>query len=161
MKKRMINLLLELLKDSKRSDRELANVLGVSQPTVTRTRQRLVKEGAIKGFTVIPDFVKLGYEIMAIIFFKSKVTKASIEKATKVTMARPNIIFASEAEGMRKNGVIISLHKSYTDFTNFLLGLRLEGRDAIHDCDSFLINLKGEIIKPLSLAYLAEQKETL
>ena len=42
MKKRMMSLLLELLKDSKRSDRELAKVLGVSQPTVTRMRQRLV-----------------------------------------------------------------------------------------------------------------------
>ena len=40
--KRMMNLLLEFLKDSKRSDRELAKVLGVSQPTVTRMRQRLV-----------------------------------------------------------------------------------------------------------------------
>jgi len=35
MKKRMMSLLLEYLKSSKRSDRELAKVLGVSQPTVT------------------------------------------------------------------------------------------------------------------------------
>ena len=45
MKDRMMKVLLELLKDSKRSDRELAKVLGVSQPTVSRTRWRLVKEG--------------------------------------------------------------------------------------------------------------------
>ena len=161
MKKKMLSLLLELLKDSKRSDREMAEILGVSQPTITRTRQRLVKEGAIKGFTVIPDFVKLGYEIMAIIFFKLNVTKASIEKATKVTMARPNIIFASKAEGMGKNGVIISLHKSYTDFSNFLLDLRLEGRDDLRDCETLLISLKEKPVKPLSLKYLAELEETL
>ncbi|MDH5664027.1 MAG: winged helix-turn-helix transcriptional regulator, partial [Candidatus Bathyarchaeota archaeon] len=63
MKKRMMNLLLELLKNSKRSDREIAKVVGVSQPTITRMRQRLVREGAIKHFTVIPDLVKMGYEI--------------------------------------------------------------------------------------------------
>jgi len=66
MKERMFDLLLEFLKDSKRSDREITKVLNVSQPTITRMRQRLVKDGAIKEFTVIPDFVKLGYEIMAI-----------------------------------------------------------------------------------------------
>ena len=59
MKKRSMNLLLELLKDSKRSDREIAKVLGVSQPTVSRMRGRLVKEGMIKEFTVIPDLVRM------------------------------------------------------------------------------------------------------
>ena len=156
MKKRMMNLLLELLKDSKRSDRELAKVLGVSQPTVSRTRSKLVKEGWIKDFTVIPDFVKMGYEIMAIVFFKLRVTKASIEKATKVTKARPNIIFASSGQGMGKNGVIISLHKSYADFSNFLLNLRLEGGDNLRDYDTMLISLKHKAVKPLSLKYLAE-----
>jgi len=151
---------LELLKDSKRSDREIAKVLGVSQPTVSRMRWRLEEEGWIKDFTVIPDFVKMGYEIMAIIFFKLRVTEASVEKAIKVTKARPNIIFASEAEGMGKNGVIISLHKSYTDFSNFLLDLRLEGGDALQDFDALLISLEGRIVKPFSLTYLGEQEET-
>ena len=161
MEKKMASLLLELLKDSKRSDREIAKVLGVSQPTVSRMRWRLEEEGWIKDFTVIPDFVKMGYEIMAIVFFKLRVTEASVEKAIKVTMARPNIIFASEAEGMEKNGVIISLHKSYTDFSNFLSDLKLEGGDDLQDFDALLISLKEKPVKPLSLKYLAELKETL
>lgn len=41
--KSMIKLLLEMMKNSRRSSRDLAKVLGVSQPTVTRTRQRLEK----------------------------------------------------------------------------------------------------------------------
>ena len=159
-KKRKASLLLEYLKDSKRSDRELAKVLGVSQPTVSRMRERLVKEGLIKHFTIIPDFVEMGYEIMAISFFKLKVDEKSLEKAKKVAMAKPNIIFASRGQGMRKNGVMLSLHKSFTDFCNFLSDFRLEGGDTLQDCDSLLISLKGRIIKPLSLAYLAEQKET-
>jgi len=85
--------------------------------------------------------VKLGYEIMAIIFFKLKVTKASVEKALKVTRARPNIIFASEAEGMGKNGVIISFHKNYTDYSKFLSDLRSEGGDDLQDYDALLISL--------------------
>ena len=61
-------LLRELLKNSKRSDRELAKVLGVSQPTITRIRHKLEQEGVIRDYTIIPDFKKLGFEIMAIEF---------------------------------------------------------------------------------------------
>jgi len=50
-----------------------------------------------------------------------------------VTRARPNIIFASEAEGMGKNGVIISLHKNYTDYSKFLSDLRSEGGNDLQD----------------------------
>jgi len=160
MKKRPMNLLLELLKDSKRSDRETAKVLGVSQPTITRMRQRLVKEGMIKEFTAIPDFVRMGYEIMAISCFRLNVTEGSVETATKVTMAKPNIIFASRGHGMGKSAVIISLHKNYTDFSKFLRDLRLEGGDDLRDYDTMLISLEEKAVKPLSLKYLAELEET-
>mgnify|MGYP006271117405 CR=1 FL=1 len=43
-----LRIVAELMKNSRRSDRELAKVVGVSQPTVTRTRSRLEKEGIIK-----------------------------------------------------------------------------------------------------------------
>jgi DNA-binding Lrp family transcriptional regulator len=160
MKKRMMSLLSELLKDSKRSDRELAKVLGVSQPTVTRMRQKLLKEGLIKEFTVIPDFVEMGYEIMAITCFKSKITEESIEKAVKSAMGKPNIIFASSGIGMGKNEVIISLHNNYTDFSKFLRNLKLESGGDLQDYDTMLISLKEKAVKPLSLKYLAEQEET-
>jgi len=160
MKKRMMSLLLEYLKDSKRSDRELAKVLGVSQPTVTRMRGRLVKEGMIREFTVIPDFVKMGYEIMAINCFKSKISEELEEKAIKSTMAKPNIIFAARAHGMGKNAVVISMHKSYADFSKFIANLRLEGGGDVTDYCTMLVSLEEFIVKPFSLKYLAEQKET-
>jgi DNA-binding Lrp family transcriptional regulator len=53
MKKIELKLLPELLNDSRRSDRDLARSLGTSQPTVTRTRIRLEKEGYLKEYTVI------------------------------------------------------------------------------------------------------------
>ncbi len=158
MKKRMLSLLLELLRDSKRSDRELAKVLGVSQPTVSRMRSRLVKEGIIRDFTVIPDFVRMGYEIMAINCFKSKSSKEITEKAKKWMMSKPNIIFAAAAQGMGKNGIMISLHRDYTDFSNFLVEVMAEDETVMKDYDTMLISLKGRIVKPLSLKYLAEQQ---
>jgi DNA-binding Lrp family transcriptional regulator len=60
----------ELMKNSRRSDRELAKVLAVSQPTVTRIRTRLEKEGCIKEYTMIPDFSQLGYQMMDVTLLK-------------------------------------------------------------------------------------------
>ena len=162
MKNKMMRLLLELLKNSKRSDREIAKVLGVSQPTITRMRSRLVKEGVIKGFTVIPDFVKMGYEIMTISCVRIKVPAVIEleEKAKEYWKKYPNVIFVSRAQGMEKNCMLISLHKNYTDYSDFIEeNLREWGGD-IQEYDSLVISLEGRIIKPLSLKYLAEQKGT-
>ena len=160
MKKIMLRLLLELMKGSRRSDRELAKVLDVSQPTVSRMRSRLVKEGIIQDFTVIPDFVKMGYEIMAITGFKSKIKKELREKAMKVTMEKPNIIFAARAQGMGKNAVVISMHKSYACFSKFITELLVEGGDDLENYDTLLISLGNLVVKPLSLKYLADLEET-
>ena len=155
----MMKLLLELLKDSKRSDKKISKVLRVSQPTISRMRQRLTEEGIIQEFTVIPDFVKIGFQIMAISSFKLKVAK-DIEGLTKLMMTRPNVIFASLGDGIGKNGIIISFHKSYPEFSNFVSNLRTEGNDIIDDIDSMLIILENQIVKPLALKYLAELEET-
>jgi DNA-binding Lrp family transcriptional regulator len=161
MNKKMMSLLLELLKDSKRSDRELAKVLGVSQPTITRMRLRLVKEGKIKEFTVIPDFVEMGYELMAISCVK---TKTSIDELSKKGAEwwkkYPNVIFASSCEGMGKNGVIISLHKSFTDYSKFVTEQLVYWTNEMTDHGTMLISLKDLVVKPLSLKYLAELEET-
>lgn len=66
--KEKIDLLHELIKGSRRSDRELAKVLKISQPTITRKRTRLESEGYINEYTVIPNLVKMGYEIIAFTF---------------------------------------------------------------------------------------------
>lgn len=159
MKNKMRRLLLEFLKDSKRSDREIAKVLGVSQPTITRMRNKLVNEGVIREFTVTPDLVKMGYEIMAIICFKAKMKVELIERAIKWAMARPNVIFAGRVEGMGKNGLMISIHKDFAEFSDFIADLMIEWGDEVQDYSTLLTPLKGTIIKPLSLKYLAELKE--
>ena len=158
----MMSLLLEFLKDSKRSDRELAKVLGVSQPTVTRMRSRLVKEGVIREFTIMPDLVKMGYEIMAISCVKTRhpITAESSEEAEKWMMKFPNVILVANAEGMGKNGIMISLHKNYTEYSKFVREQIQHWKMNIQDYDTMLISLKGIIPKPLSLSYLAEEKSS-
>ena len=122
-------------------------------------RERLTAEGIIQEFTVIPDFVKVGFQIMAVSSFKLKIAK-DIEGLKKLMMTRPNVIFSSKGEGMGKNGIIISFHKSYPEFSKFISNLRAEGKDMIDDLDSMLVSLENQIVKPLSLKYLAELEET-
>jgi len=43
-REKLLKLLFALIKNSKRSDRDLAKILGFSQPTVTRLRKALEKE---------------------------------------------------------------------------------------------------------------------
>ena len=83
-------LIAELMENSRRSDRELARVVGVSQPTVSRMVKRLEKEGYIREYTMIPDFQKLGYELVALTFLKLKgnLSLEEAEKARKTTKER-------------------------------------------------------------------------
>lgn len=150
--------LLELIKNSSRSDRKLAKVLGVSQATVSRMRSKLVKEGMIKEFTVIPNFTKMGFEIMAITVGKFKVPSSPemVERGKRWMNNHPNVIFASRASGMGKNAVIISLHKDYTDYNDFFQKSMSDWADAIQGHDNIIITLKGVVVKPLSLKYLAK-----
>ncbi len=148
------------MKDCKRSDRELAKVLKVSQPTVSRMRSKLVEDGLIQRFTAIPDLAKLGFELLAISSIKTRVTDELVERAEKWMNQYPNIIFAAGAEGMGKNGVIISVHKSYTEYSKFVTENLQYWGEAIDDYGSMLISLHGLVVKPLSLAYLAKLIET-
>ena len=159
LKERMHRLLLEYLKDSKRSDREIAKVLGVSQPTVTRMRSRLVKEGLIRDFTVTPDFVKMGFEVLAFTFVKMRpevITPEAREEAKKYAARVPNAIFSSLGEGFGMNGVVISFHKDYTDYHRHLNLLRVDWKDFLEDIQSFIVSLKEGEFKRLSLTHLGE-----
>jgi len=160
-KKVVQQLLVELLKGSKRSDRELAKVLGVSQPTVTRMRKKL-EETAIAEYTIIPNWGALGFELMAVTFVnirgKSKSMeeqKNTIEKCKKWMMDHPNIIFAADGTGMGMDGMMISFHKDYTDYSKFITEHRVEWAETLADVKSFIVSVKGgEILKSFSLKYL-------
>ena len=59
-------ILAELLKNSNRSNRELAKAIGVSAATVINHIQRLESAGVITDYTVMLDFERLGFELTVI-----------------------------------------------------------------------------------------------
>ena len=152
-------LLRELLKNSKRSDRELAKVLGVSQPTITRARHNLEREGAIQDYTIIPDFKKLGFELMVIGLVKVRpdaITPESIAKAKAYAAKLPHAIFSSLGDGMGMNGVVISFHKNYTEFHQQMNQFRVVWKDYLDKIEFFIIALGEGEYKRLSLTYLKD-----
>jgi DNA-binding Lrp family transcriptional regulator len=158
-------LLFELMKDSHRSDRQLAKALGVSQPTVTR-RRALLEENYIEGYTIIPKFGKIGYEIAAFTFLKSKLKQqtgkereAAVKKLNEWYMNQPNVLLVQDGRGMGWDAICVSLHKSFTDFAEFIRVQDAELSDWIIENQSFNADLKnGGSIKPFHLKYLAKSE---
>ncbi|MCJ7722332.1 Lrp/AsnC family transcriptional regulator [Candidatus Bathyarchaeota archaeon] len=155
----MLKLLFELMKNAKRSDREIAKIIGVSQPTITRMRQRLEKT-AIVDYTVIPDWTELGFEIMAMTLVKAKGLPEATEKAKKWAMSNANVVFAAGGEGMGMDYSIISFHKNYSDYSSFIENLKTAWTENLQDLQSFLMATdEKRTVKPLSLKYLEKTWE--
>lgn len=156
-------ILAALMKNSKTSDRQLAKQIGVSQPTVTRRRARLEKE-ALDGYTAVPKWVPMGFEILAITMLKiNPMTglrdsyEAARVRAVKWHAKQPSVIMSSGCRGMNRDGVVISVHKSYADFDHFISEHKRELGDLFSEADTVIVNLGGkDIIKPLHLKYLAD-----
>jgi len=161
MKEKLKKLLFELIKNSKKSDRDIAKILGVSQPTVSRMRKKL-EEKAIIEYTVKPNLTQLGYELMAVTFVKIRGSakseeeqKGTLEKCAKWMMEQPNIVFACEGTGMGMDGMMMSIHKNYTGFSELMTKLRAEWAETLVEIKTFISGVKREVIlKPYSLKYL-------
>jgi DNA-binding Lrp family transcriptional regulator len=153
----LIKLLFELIKNSRRSDRDLAKVLGVSQPTVTRLRNALEREG-IKQYTAIPNFSYVGFDIIALIFSRTKELVHPLwDKGREWANEQPNVVFVSTGQGMEADALIISVHKDYADFVRFYHVFRRDWGKYLHDFKVFLISVTGSVtMKPFTFNYLID-----
>ena len=152
-------LLVELLRNSKASDRALAKKLGVSQPTVTRTRSKMEREKLIRSYTIMPDWRKLGFEIFALTFVKMDPKVLSSELIGKVkdyANRFSNSFFASTGEGLGMTGVIMSLHKDYRDYSQKLALFRRDWGQYMPDIQSFVMVTDEGTIKDFSFGYFSE-----
>lgn len=162
LKELEMKLLYELMKDSRRSDRELAKSIGVSQPTISRTLKKMQKDFGVT-FTASADLAKAGFEIMAITFGKKEKKPMEKQKIQEyLEEYRDSIIFAStgRSSSMDSDRLTISVHKSYSDYVRFREYLRTEWEGLVLVDSSFIISLKSDkIIRPLSTHYLFENLE--
>jgi DNA-binding Lrp family transcriptional regulator len=146
-----LDLISEMMKNSRRSDRELARAIHASQPTVTRTRRKMEKSGLIREYTMIPDFKKLGYKICSITFatFRETSDVEALRKAIEVYQHRlaeiPQAILIERGLGMGANGVVIALHKDYSSLSEFEKWMKQFSFISSFQLSHFLIDLEDEI----------------
>jgi DNA-binding Lrp family transcriptional regulator len=154
-----LELLFALINGARRSDRELAKALKVSQPTVGRKRERLEREGYVAEYTVIPDLTKIGYDFIAVTFLSFSEDRPGLfDKAREWVRKRPCIIYATDGEGMGMNSLMMSVHMNYASYSKLITELRREWQPNLKDIQTFMISLARPelLIKPLSFRYLED-----
>jgi DNA-binding Lrp family transcriptional regulator len=125
-------LLGELLKNSKRSYRELAKAIGVSAATVINHVQRLESGGVIKDYSVRLDHERLGYELTVvteIIVSKGKLLETD-EEIAKI----PHVCAVYDITG-ETDAMVVAKFKSrsnLSDFTKKLLSMPYVERTNTH-----------------------------
>ncbi len=125
-------ILRELLRDSRQSYRKLAEILDVAVGTVQNRIRKLEKEGVIKGYTVLLDHEKLGYELTSI-------TRITVSKGrlvdTEMEIAEMASVLAVYDVTGEADIIVIAKFKSrkdLSDFTKKLLSLPYVERTNTH-----------------------------
>jgi DNA-binding Lrp family transcriptional regulator len=165
MKEIELKLVSELMKNSRRSDRQLARAIGTSQPTVSRMLSRLEKEGVVKEYTIIPDFQKLGYALAAITLgrVKDEFRKPEVldeirrEFIKNFNQTALEVILDERGRGMEYDGIIVSFHRSYSEYADFKRWMKQMPFIDASKLDSFLIDLNDKVHhRYLTFSYLAK-----
>lgn len=122
----------ELLRDSKRSFRELARSLGVSTATVISRVQRLESSGLITNYTVQVDHEKLGYELTVIT--EITVSGGKLLEVEEEISKIPNVCAVYDVTGLTDAMVIAKFknRRSLSDFTKKLLSMPYVERTNTH-----------------------------
>ena len=160
-----LRLFSELMKNSRRSDRELSRALGISQPTVSRMIKKLEKDLVIREYTIIPDFSELGYCLIALTLAK---VKEEFRRPEVVDEARRRFVesFNNEAFevvlekkgiGMGYDGIIVSFHRSYSEYADFKKSVKKMPFIDVNRLDSFVLDLNDKVHhRYLTFSYLAK-----
>ncbi|HJU13100.1 MAG TPA: Lrp/AsnC family transcriptional regulator [Candidatus Nitrosotalea sp.] len=122
----------ELMKNSKRSYRQLANVVGMAPGTVLKRIKDMESSGIIRAYSVIVDHAKIGTQIIALIEIISSGGK--LEEMGKKLSKLENIYCVYETTGS-PDVIIIGRFKDTDElgkFTRFLLNLPSVSRTNTH-----------------------------
>lgn len=163
MKDVELRLIAELMRDGRKSDRDLAKKLGVSLPTVFRLRAKLKEEGYIKEYTIIPDFQKLGFQLVSFTLAKLKEhheeEEISTARNTLREMLKPEnvtTLLCMRGFGADTDFITIAYHKDYRAYVEFVNLIKQQPLLDVEATRTFTSSLSQTHFHPLSLQTLAE-----
>lgn len=121
-----------MMMNPKRSDRSIAVRVGVSQPTITRVRQRFLDEGIIR-YEIVPNLEKLGFEIIAF---------SKVDQDTTTITSDNRVIYGLKGVD---EALIMSVHKNYADYSNFVTQ---------YSAKPVFLTVTSEILQDLSFRHI-------
>jgi DNA-binding Lrp family transcriptional regulator len=125
-------ILKNLLEDARFSSRQIAKNVGVSVGTVLSRIKKMEDEGLIKGYSVIIDHEKLGYELTVVT--EITVSKGRLTEMENEIAKIPNVCGVYDVTGLT-DAVIVAKFKTREDlgkFTKQLLALPYIERTNTH-----------------------------
>jgi DNA-binding Lrp family transcriptional regulator len=125
--------------------------------------KKLEKSRIIKEYTMIPDFSKLGLELLSITFAKrhhevSREELAKIEREGADVARKQGIrtIMALRGMGLGYDVAIVALHPNYSAYTEVVQAVQDFPHSDVSRIESFLINLTDRVqYRPLTLSHIA------
>jgi len=125
-------ILREVVKDSKRSYRELARRLNVAVTTVINRIEKMEEMEIINGYTVRIDYEKLGYELT--VLTEISVSKGKLLEMEKEIAKMPPVCAVYDVTGLTDAMVIAKFRnrKELSDFTKSLLSMPFIERTNTH-----------------------------
>jgi len=152
LKKREKEVLIQLLMNARMPDKHIAKILGTTQPTVTRIRQKLEKAGYIKNYKPVVSFQKFGVGIIVLTLFRIDFSKIDeIKKEVLPELKKmPQIILVAAGEGMGKTSLIVSVHKDFKEFEEMMIEMRKKWEKYIQDVEHFIFSV-DKIYKEFSV----------
>jgi DNA-binding Lrp family transcriptional regulator len=127
-----VKILKALTLDARLSSRQIANQCKISVGTVLARVRKMEQEGIIRGYSILPDHEKLGYELTV-------VTEITVSKGRLLEMENeiarfPNVCSVYDVTGLT-DAIIIAKFKNREDlskFTKHLLSLPFVERANSH-----------------------------
>ncbi len=127
-----VKILKALTLDARLSSRQAARQCGVSIGTALSRIKKMENEGVIKGYSVLPDHEKLGYELTVV--SEITVSKGRLLEMENEIARLPNVVCVYDLTGMI-DAVIIAKFKNREElskFTKRLLALPYVERTNTH-----------------------------
>ena len=106
-----------LQEDSRLSFNKIGNMLGVSAGTAYNRVKHLEATGVVKGYTIISDPTKLGYELTAIILIQA--AGKHLTEVEKEIAKPPNVLAVYDIAG-EHDAAIVAKFKDRTSLNDFL-----------------------------------------
>ncbi len=114
-----LKVLFALMALAGKSDKVISKTLGMSNSALSRRRNKLEQEGYIQEYTIIPDFHKMGLEVIAITLTSTSgtITQEQLRNVRDLVSKHPEVLCVLEDRGLAgTNWASITVHKNYDGF---------------------------------------------